>query len=682
MASAASWRLPAIDRRTILSSDLFDTLITRSLPHPTDLFRIVAHELTNRGLWAGDPQEWRVERQRTERDLRAARPESEVSLAEIHERLGKAAGWDATRIEAAMAAEAEIELRFTAPVARSIAWFNAAAGLCRDRIIICDTYLPRWLVERLIAVNGVEIAPDKIFLSVELGRTKAAGNIYPVIRQLLGLGPRVPILHVGDNRRSDVRNARAAGFRAFHWTATEQTPTERDAAIRSVGAPAAAAVAGAMRATRLGNAAGDGQRARIWESASGIAGPLVTGFVLWTLLEAQRRGLDRLHFLARDGQIMCRVAKLLQPLMPRPIECRYVYASRQALFLPSVTRLDAASLAWITERPGKTSFSGMLARIGLPPEAGLALCREAGAAADVLALSLDQLGPERIAAFLATPAIVEQILATAAERRAALLAYLREIGFWSRRGAIVDVGWHGRLQWALGRALAAEGRLPEDGLLGFYLALYQKPSDPAAGRMVTYLDAADGALPNERWPNGSVVEVFFAADHGSLERYRRNPEGGVDCVLRQARNHAALGWGLETQQQAIVACAERLAANAAALGVGAEELLAAVKTSSNAALARFLEAPSRAEAEAYGSFPHSEDQAHAELAELAPPVAPHRLIAAMLLPHRYPLPSLWRQGSVSRSIPAPAMAGVSDAFARIAAAKGRVRSILGILARA
>ena len=34
-----------------------------------------------------------------------------------------------------------------------------------------------------------------------------------------------------------------------------------------------------------------------------MAGPLFTGFVRWVLDDAERRGLKRLYFLARDGQL-------------------------------------------------------------------------------------------------------------------------------------------------------------------------------------------------------------------------------------------------------------------------------------------------------------------------------------------------------------------------------------------
>jgi len=416
----------------------------------------------------------------------------------------------------------------------------------------------------------------------------------------------------------------------------------------------------------------------VWRGGAEIGGPLVTGFVLWTLLEARRRGLDALHFLARDGQIMCAVARRLLPLLDRPVECRYLYASRQALFLPSVRALDATALEWMLQHPGKTTLATMLARVDLELGDCADVLAEEGLAAEDGSRLLDEIGLERATALLLHPRISRRIFGAAAERRLSLLSYLEETGFWSGGAAIVDVGWHGRLQLALGRALAAEGRLPQQGLLGLYLSLYQTPSEPVAGEFASYIPARPGVTEDEKHPNGSVVEIFFAADHGSLRGYERDPGSGrVICALREARNGAAIGWGVQTQQGAILAFAEILVRNARALGLGPETLLAALKPYSVAALARFLERPTRLEAETYGCFPHSEDQAHAAYAELAPRQAIGRIVAAILRPHRFPLQSLWREGTISRSVPPAASGGMIDAFAGVAVAKRRVRAVLG-----
>ena len=675
---AAALEFPALDAQTVLSCDLFDTLITRTFLQPTELFALAARGLRDSGLWSGSSGQWREKRAAAERALRAGKRGAEVTLAEIYQALGAERGWTAEEVDTAISIEAGIEFRMTSPVRRTIDWFNAAAEMVRHRMIICDTYFPRWMIERLLHANGVEIDSRDIHLSSELGKTKAAGTVYPLILRRLPALATCRILHVGDSEISDVRNARSAGLASFHLPATQLRGDEIGFADNTGDPPVTSAIAGATRAARLLGPAADGHRRAVWQGGAEIGGPLVTGFVLWTLLEARRRGLPALHFLARDGQIMCAVARRLLPLLDRPVECRYLYASRQALFLPSVRALDATALDWMLQHPGKTTLATMLARVDLDAGDCADALAEAGLSAEDGSRLLDEIGVARAKALLLHPRVSRRILATAAERRLALLSYLEEVGFWSGGAAIVDVGWHGRLQLALGRALAAEGRLPGQGLLGFYLSLYLTPSDTTAGEFVSYMPAQRGIVEEERHPNGSVVEIFFAADHGSLRGYERDPPTGrVVCALREARNSAAIAWGAQPQQAAILAFAEILVRNERALGLGPEALLQALKPFSTAALQRFLERPTRLEAETYGCFPHSEDQSHAAYSELAPRQAIGRIVAAILRPHRFPLQSLWREGTISRSVPPAASGGMIDAFAGVAVAKRRMRAVFG-----
>jgi hypothetical protein len=71
---------------------------------------------------------------------------------------------------------------------------------------------------------------------------------------------------------------------------------------------------------------------------------------LCSMTEARRRTLNRLYFVARDGQILQRIAVNLNALLGWVIELRYLHASRQSLFLPSLTALDGAAIEWLTEQ--------------------------------------------------------------------------------------------------------------------------------------------------------------------------------------------------------------------------------------------------------------------------------------------------------------------------------------------
>lgn len=47
--------------------------------------------------------------------------------------------------------------------------------------------------------------------------------------------------------------------------------------------------------------------------AAGVAAPALAGCAVWLLREAQVRGVRRLRFLSRDGQVLCEMARRIAP---------------------------------------------------------------------------------------------------------------------------------------------------------------------------------------------------------------------------------------------------------------------------------------------------------------------------------------------------------------------------------
>lgn len=83
-------------------------------------------------------------------------------------------------------------------------------------IFITDMYMPAYLVEKLLsAIDGASGHHSHLFSSADLGHSKRSGTIYDVVSQRLERPPE-SFLHIGDSVRSDVRNAREAGWNALH----------------------------------------------------------------------------------------------------------------------------------------------------------------------------------------------------------------------------------------------------------------------------------------------------------------------------------------------------------------------------------------------------------------------------------------------------------------------------------
>ena len=69
-------------------------------------------------------------------------------------------------------------------------------------------------------------------------------------------------------------------------------------------------------------------------TTSCVLGPTMNVFIMWVLSQAMDRGQRRLYFLARDGYLMYKTAKLYCEKFGLPIDCIYLSCSRYALRIP------------------------------------------------------------------------------------------------------------------------------------------------------------------------------------------------------------------------------------------------------------------------------------------------------------------------------------------------------------
>jgi hypothetical protein len=214
-------------------------------------------------------------------------------------------------------------------------------------------------------------------------------------------------------------------------------------------------------------------------------------------------------------------------------------------------------------------------------------------------------------------------------------------------GAIVDIGWKGRLQTALARML--RGAQASVAISGFYMGLRERPDEAATGPTFVYFEGPDaGAL------NPSLLELFTAADHGSTLGYERLQDGQIQPILAPGQR-ATLDWGLGTLQEGINAFSANMLDALAVLDEEPTTVIAGLRKSALLTLERLVHRPSAAEAGLLGAFPHAAGQFHQDLSELAPPPSTLSLLNALLSPKALDGRTHWPQASIARSPFAPAL---------------------------
>ena len=304
-------------RYPILSCDIFDTAIRRTLARPEDVFLAVGARLQN--SIACTPEAFALHRQTAERATRTiatSQGHDEVRLSEIYAWL-QTTGILEDPIQAARI-EFEVECAVCVPIEPT-----RAAILAHPQVIfVSDTQLPAAWLQELLAACGYGPA-CRVFSSADLRLSKHTGRLFPALLATLGK-PASDILHIGDNLVSDLERPQA------HAIAALLLPRQR---------PPAAAYPDCHHITRLALSHANTRAqpppgpAQVGALLARVATPLLIGFALFILAQARTRGITRLYFLARDGHLpMAIVHRLLEASgQTATFSLHYLEVSRAAM---------------------------------------------------------------------------------------------------------------------------------------------------------------------------------------------------------------------------------------------------------------------------------------------------------------------------------------------------------------
>lgn len=314
------------------------------------------------------------------------------------------------------------------------------------------------------------------------------------------------------------------------------------------GSPASLLLAEASRRTRSELEASDAHAAALRGVTTGVAGPCLTAYTAWCLRAAEDLGVDRLFFIARAGEVLLDIARLLQRRvgLGSGMELDYVHGSRGAWQLAAYDLDPDRVLPWLLGDATETTLRDLVGRAGLPladdlvEAAGL---EAAGLTADDRLQGRARSVVRRLAA---DPGFRSSLAAAAAEARRLTNQYFEERGIHAAdRPGFVTTGWLGRELRCLDMLLdAAPGDRGRDHLA--YAIVRATDIPPGSTRCYVVDARQDPAGEVEPARFGELVEVFTAGTEGTTLGYEERPDGSVAPVLASVRNEPAFAWGLPT----------------------------------------------------------------------------------------------------------------------------------------
>lgn len=301
----------------VISFDIFDTLLFRPFDDPTAVFYLVGEKLHVPSF-----TRYRVLAEKQARQKAKERTGyNEVTLSDIYTQLQRYVACD---IEKAMRIECETELSLLKanPYMKQV--YQMALEMGKTLIAVSDMYLPGDVLRQALEQNGYTHF-TRVFLSQECGFSKRSGKLFPFVKQEMGLDKRY--LHLGDSPIADRVRPRRAGFTPCYYVNVNRAGNPHRCADLT-------ALVGSAYRGIVNNRlyCGAYHETPFFEYGYAHAGLYVMGYCVWIHERVKEKGIEKLLFLSRDGDILQKAYALLYP----EEQTEYLYWSRSA-----ATRLTA-----------------------------------------------------------------------------------------------------------------------------------------------------------------------------------------------------------------------------------------------------------------------------------------------------------------------------------------------------
>lgn len=415
-----------IESHSVISFDVFDTLVKRDVPQPECVFDMVEkryNAVYNKRLYKF-------------RNLRIqayheaySKLKAKCTLDDIYNYIHIEES--VKEIVKNLEIRTELDVCVKNPDIHDI--YEYAVN-CNKRIVVTtDMYLPEKIIKEILERCGVPNY-ERLFLSCKYGKSKSDGTLYDVICCKMEIDKK-ELLHIGDGIKNDILRARMRGISTFFiknkrmsYYSERGLSDEEKAEYR-------------IQQTIINNHIGlfkDRRESLGFE----VFGPLACGFVQWLNNCFTQMGITKIFFLAREGQIFKELFERMYPNMEYDIH--YLFVSRKSLIPPTYwIQPDYESIMNSVAKSKTVKVSSLIYRWGLDAECFMSEITESGLSIETVLDMRKWRTDERIGRLFRM--LEESIISKSKKEYCVLKEYLKQENFGGEC-AIVDIGWNGGMQ--------------------------------------------------------------------------------------------------------------------------------------------------------------------------------------------------------------------------------------------
>lgn len=498
------WQAMELLKYEYISFDIFDTLVFRPFSDPKSIYILVGKKL---GIL--DFYNIRINAEKKARAIFSAQyGNNEVTIFDIYEIISRQTGIDA-QYGAMCEIETEIEMCMPNPYMKQL--YDILKYQDKKIIALSDMYIPEKYMKKILNKCGYDTF-QHIFISCDCKMSKAKGSIYSFVLKKCNCRNE-QIVHIGDNKNGDILQANRNGINTVYYENINKS-------------------GGKFRPRNMSMLIGDAYKGIVnyylhnglhtysaaYEYGFSVGGFYITGFCSWIYKRVEEKNIQKVLFLARDGDIYIKIFKKMFP----HIACEYVYWSR----IPSILATtkfgkEAFINAFAYGKASakiKTTIGEMLNSIGA--ECLVERLDDFGLDSD---MDISECNKELIATFFANN--WSEIVKIYTSKSKELVDYLKRVVGDHCRIALVDVGWTG------------------SNILKFR-EMIQKEVDPyieITGLLAAYTATASDYCFTEGLIESYIFSDQYNRDLFDIHRLKNKPVNNLFEILTQAQSPSFIG---------------------------------------------------------------------------------------------------------------------------------------------
>ena len=490
-----------IAKYKVISFDVFDTLIKRSVAEPHDVFDLTAIRFNESHEKEIDVAQFRANRINAAikaREKNKERGIDEVNISEIYESMPET--YKDYKVELqSFEIKAELTVCHANPEIKRVYEWCLEHG--KRVIVISDMYLPMGIIKNILDGCGYDRI-DKIYLSSDLLKRKQNGALVSHVKEEEDTEGGSAFVHIGDNYHSDWLQFKRYGLKAI---LIARNPYVLRYTIDGKLSKSDYETFAMLK--KILNNSEDPSWNPFYKFGFECEGPLLYGFSGWLNKQLREEKFDKVFFMARDGYLMLNSYNALYGRTE--FKGEYMYISRRAVHFPLLWKYpDLREYLSFNGTNKRWSYITLSNRLGMDANKALRIWEEYGLNEKSYFKIKDLTDKSPVLKFY--DAIKDEAIKNSRQEYDLMLAYLDQIGFTGRI-ALVDSGGGATTQKIL-QEFCNAGVIDAE-ITGFYLWYIGKSEDINCRSYAIDFDIVGG----ETVP----TELPLTAYEGTTTKYER-----------------------------------------------------------------------------------------------------------------------------------------------------------------